>query len=312
MIFVQFKLCFYKILHIQHRPIKLRVFRHLLDTLFTILDRLNLTTKARSARQIDEREDWTTSNDPNRDLLPVVPADFHLFFNLVQLFERLLGTLSDFSHRTVFHGYARMFISTMAQKSTQFPLVSGFVRLMAAALKICGRLHFFETPPEDLTAFISAQVTRVQRIQGELQIACLECIFAAPTNLLERFALQLGPIYRIAFKLGLSDLRIATISLRSLKRLAKSLRVNVNRNLSDESPLGQLLRSVLPTLDVYLQAPGVVAELGDLPADAMIQKRAGTIRRKKRMLRVDESCKDSELVIFQKSILLFLGELLFI
>lgn len=283
----------------------MRVFRHLLDTLFVILDRLNLKTRLRNPNDADA--DSKTVNDPNRDLVPVKSADFHMFFNVVQLYERLLSNITDASHRAVFNGYSRSFISFMAAKSVQLPLISGFVRLMASALKICGRLQFFESPPEDLLQFYRVQVSRVQRVQGELQVACLECIFAAPTSLLERFASQLGGIYQIAFKLGLSDLRIAHIALRSLDCLAKALRISAQRVSGEgELHLNELLRVVLPSLDVYLQAHSVAAEMGELKPSTTVQQRS-KLRRRKRAVRLNETGKDSTFVVFQKEILIFLG-----
>lgn len=284
----------------------MRIYRHLLDALFAILDRLNLKTRPRNASDTDA--DTATVNDPNRDLVPINPADFHMFFNVVQLYERLLSSLTDASHRAVFRGYAETFIATMATKSAQLPLISGFVRLMAAALKICGRLQFFETPSEELLSFFRGQVTRVQRVQGELQFACLECIFAGPTGLLGRFAVQLGAIYQIAFRLGLSDLRMAHVALRSLERLAKSLRLSAQREVGEsETHLEQLLRAVLPSLDVYLQAQSVAAEVGELQASAAVRTRVRGQRRK-RAVRLNENGKDSAFVVFQKEILVFLGE----
>lgn len=284
----------------------MRIFRHLLKALFVILNRLNLKTRPRNEKDADD--DSKTVNDPNRDLVPINPSDFHMFFNVVQLYERLLTQLTDSTYRAVFNGYARSFISYMAAKSVELPLISGFVRLIASALKICGRLHFFETPPEELVIFFERQVARVQRVQGELQVACLECIFAAPNRLLERFALQLGPIYQIAFKLGLSDLRIAHVALRSLDRLAKALRISAQREVGEgELHLDQLLRVVLPALDVYLQAQSVAAEVGELNPSSSVQANA-KLRRRKRAVRLNESGKDSTFVVFQKEILVFLGE----
>lgn len=304
----------------QIRKVKRQLYRYVLNALFVIVERVNLTLKPRSQ---SANADITAATDPSepqyvadpqRDLEPVRAADFHLFFNVVQLFERLLAAQSNDAQHEVFAASAGRFCAVLARKCREHPLVSGFVRLMTAGLRILRRLQYFEsgTLTDTATAqcvqrFVSVQLSRVAGLQGELQIACLMCMFAAPLPMLERgasAAADLAGAYRRAFAIGHAELYVAQTALRSLERLVANTTMTA-------AWLDDLLCNVLPSLDGYLMANGGCTS--EMTGALQTTKSSGKTtssgsRRMRRVVKMPESASETELLRFQKSVLMFLGK----
>lgn len=275
------------------------VYEHLMQSLFSILERLDLHTNKRTFKDDYGNDTELYFCDPNYDLVPQRPKDFHIFFNIVQFYRDLLYTQNDNSHRIRFDKYVQQYCELMVHKSMEYPLVSGFVRLMQVALRITDRIGYFseildvERPiRSSVLYFLKYHIVSAPHTFGELQIASLDMIFTAPVKLLNRFVVDLIPIFIVAFDIGKSVLSLAERALRLLDKL------------NGVSEWNKLLRAVLPSLDPYLQSNGFTA---DGIIDLEIVKSKRSTKQARKVLRVDGG-KDSELLAFQKKILLFLGK----
>lgn len=275
------------------------VYEHLMQSLFSILERLDLRTNKRTFKDDYGNDNELYFCDPNYDLVPQRPKDFHIFFNIVQFYRDLLHSQNDDSHRVRFDKYVQSYCELLIKKSLEYPLISGFVRLMQVALRITDRIGYFSEVIDidrpirgTVLYFLKYHILSAPHTFGELQIASLDMIFTAPVKLLHRFVIDLIPIFVVAFDIGKSLLSLAGRALRMLDKL------------NGVSEWKQLLRAVLPSLDPYLQSNGFTT---DGIIDLEIVKSRRSTKRARKVLRVDGG-SDSELLAFQKQILLFLGK----
>lgn len=275
------------------------VYEHLMQSLFSILERLDLRTNKRTFKDDYGNDNELYFCDPNYDLVPQRPKDFHIFFNIVQFYRDLLHSQNDDSHRVRFDKYVQSYCELLIKKSLEYPLISGFVRLMQVALRITDRIGYFSEVIDidrpirgTVLYFLKYHILSTPHTFGELQIASLDMIFTAPVKLLHRFVIDLIPIFVVAFDIGKSLLSLAGRALRMLDKL------------NGVSEWKQLLRAVLPSLDPYLQSNGFTT---DGIIDLEIVKSRRSTKRARKVLRVDGG-SDSELLAFQKQILLFLGK----
>lgn len=290
-----------------------KLFEHLMQTLFTILERLDLSTQKRTFRDASTGEDneWFFC-DPNLDFQPVRPKDFHIFFNVVQLYRDILMGSAASQHWPQFQQqFMQQFCETIIGKALQYPLVSGFVRLLQIAMYILSKSAALAKVDRDtdslfqsLVYLVEYQIEAVQQMYGELQIAGFDLLFAAPTELLPSDLTKMIPVFRRAFDIGQSMLSLAVRALRALDRLH---RAQCQRGSGGSSVwLERVLPAVLPSLDSYLQSNGFVS-------NGMVDVEFGRARKRiKKMVRNSGIAADSELVSFQKSILVFLGEYFFV
>lgn len=275
------------------------VYDHLMKSLFLILERLDLHTNKRTFKDDYGNDTELYFCDPNYDLVPQRPKDFHIFFNIVQFYRSLLYKQNDDSHQNRFVKYVQPYCELMVHKALEYPLISGFVRLMQVALHITDRIDYFsdvldvERPIRSTVLyFLKYHIVSAPQTFGELQIASLDMIFTAPIKLLSQFVNDLIPIFIVAFDIGKSLLSLATRALRMLSKL------------NGAHGWRRLLRAVLPSLDPFLQSNGFTTD-GIIDLEIVKSKRSTKTAR--RVLRTDGGA-DTELLAFQKEILLFLGK----
>lgn len=288
----------------QARVTKRQFYQQAMDALFLIVERVDLSLKTRRLADGDQAGEPTYMVDPNSDLEPCRPADFHLFFNLVQLFEHLLAAQTLSGQQEVFDSYIGRYFEVLERKSRDHPLVSGFVRLMTVGLQIAGQLDYFNAHPAATPAvvqrYVRTQVARVPRVQGELQIASLMSLFSAPVPFLTRStSVELAAVYQCGFAVGHAELRVARAALNSLESV-----LAMGGTYVDE-----VLRIVLPSLDAYLQTSGgVIGEVGVYRAVKAVNGKIGR-KRNRRLLKLSTNHAETEMLSFQKKVLMFLGKL---
>lgn len=275
------------------------VYEHLMQSLFSIIERLDLHTNKRTFKDDYGNDNELYFCDPNYDLVPKRPKDFHIFFNIVHFYRELLYSQNDNSHRIRFDKYVQPICELLVHKAQEYPLISGFVRLMQVALRITDRIGYFseildvERPIRSTVLyFLKYHILSAPHTFGELQIASLDMIFTAPVKLLNPFVIDLIPIFVVAFDIGKSLLSLAGRALRMLDKL------------NGVTEWKRLLRAVVPSLDPYLQSNGFTT---DGIIDLEIVKTRRSAKRARKVIRVDGG-NDSELLAFQKKILLFLGK----
>lgn len=129
-------------LSLDRGPLIKVIYTQLMKTLFLILDKLDLSTRKRTVKDDSGEDQDVFFCDPNIDLVPVKPKDFHIFFNVVDLYQDLLRY--NESVRDHFEEWIPIYFDYMVRKSLKHPLVSGFVKLIDLGLFTANQLQYFK------------------------------------------------------------------------------------------------------------------------------------------------------------------------
>lgn len=276
-----------------------KIYDHMMATLLAVFDKLDLTTRKRIYRDESGVDLQLYFCDPNYDLEPNRPADFHNFFNWVDFYCDILTEQSADSHRENFQKWLGRFVETVIRKSIQYPLVSGYLKLMQKALVISRQLKYFDDEVNDendqlyvsIMHYLRGMISKANQTSGELQMRCLTLLFSAPTAMLMDFIMDLIPAFLIAFDVGKSNANIwiASMALSAIERYVKA-----KHRTSDEMKF--FLRDVLPSLDPYLHGFS-----SDSTENVSRREKRGA----KKLIKVTET----DVSKFQRRIILFLGNL---
>ncbi|EAA13641.5 AGAP003967-PA [Anopheles gambiae str. PEST] len=304
------------------------LYRALMNTLFVIVEKLDLSTRKRTFQDDDGQEQELFFSDPNIDLLPTKPKDYHIFLNLVELYRDMLhGPQTPAAVRELFADWIRPYFERFVRQSLNRPLVSGFVKLIEMGLATAERIGYFrqqEAPSEDfrttqmlLAFYLEQTIQRALYAIGELQLACLRFVLNAPVRLLVDFIEDktrkqplMVDVFRTAFRLGRSLLSIARAALYSLQRIVRFRYPPLRREIRE-----RLLRQVLPLLEPFLrtrdstQPPAQSLRLAKFKRHRTANVPAVKIERIKQQHRIEQSVDTSELVTFQLRILNFFADL---
>ncbi|XP_055636241.1 DNA-dependent protein kinase catalytic subunit-like isoform X2 [Toxorhynchites rutilus septentrionalis] len=297
-------------------PLIKDIYNQLFKSLFLILDKLDLSTRKRTLTNDTGEERELFLCDPNLDLTPVKPKDFHIFFNLVDFYQDLFRY--NKATRENFVDWISTYFDYMVKKSIKHPLISGFVKMIELGMITANHLQYFQIEESYvkmatinlLVYFLELQIAKARNSTGELQHTCLRFVLNAPVTLLGNFledSEELIEILRISFRLGKGILGLAHTALSCVQRI-----IVYNSPISEENR-EKVLTHILPLLDGYLQTR-------DANQPSPINARLATFQRKRSVnltsskiekikLQHALECSDSELVKFQRRILLFLGEL---
>ncbi|XP_055842749.1 DNA-dependent protein kinase catalytic subunit-like [Episyrphus balteatus] len=222
-----------------------RIFDHLMLTLFKILEKLDLRTKKRVYIDEDGKDQELHFCDPNFDLSPIKPKDFHIFINLVDFYRDLWPKFQ----RQYTLNWIEKFCERMVKFALRYPLISGFLKLLEVGLKSADQLRVFAdnlTPSLEVTlahAF-KIMIIKCQRVSGELQIATIELVLQYPVKFYRKSLLDMIPVFETAFNLGKSMAWLANLAITCLEKISK---------FNDSEDLKTLYEKVLPLLDSYLQ-----------------------------------------------------------
>uniref|UniRef100_A0A182U745 non-specific serine/threonine protein kinase n=1 Tax=Anopheles melas TaxID=34690 RepID=A0A182U745_9DIPT len=304
------------------------LYRALMNTLFVIVEKLDLSTRKRTFQDDDGQQQELFFSDPNIDLLPTKPKDYHIFLNLVELYRDMLhGPQTPVAVRELFADWIRPYFERFVRQSLNRPLVSGFVKLIEMGLATAERIGYFrqqEAPAEDfrttqilLAFYLEQTIQRALYAIGELQLACLRFVLNAPIRLLVDFIEDktrkqplMVDVFRTAFRLGRSLLSIARAALNSLQRIVRFRYPPLRREIRE-----RLLRQVLPLLEPFLrtrdstQPPAQSLRLAKFKRHRTANVPAVKIERIKQQHRIEQSVDTSELVTFQLRILNFFADL---
>lgn len=303
-----------------HRIIICKIYEYLMKSLFTILDKLDLSTTKRIYKDSVTGEDQDLYFcDPNYDLMPTKPKDFHIFFNLIDFYCDLLRTQSIETHCENFQQWIYIYCETIISKSIKYPLISGFIKLLKIGLNIGNKIGYFnelntdqigdvticitnrEVLFDNLLFFLKNIIMKCQQATGELQLSCLQLLFTVPTILIKDIIMDLIPIFHIGFDIGKSMLSIAHMALTSLENIT-ILITNNNNNNNAKNLNKQFLIEVLPCLDPYLQTKGFLI---DKQINIEFIKLKKSLKAKRIYKQIDA---DSELLKLQRRIILYLGK----
>lgn len=286
-----------------------KIYEYFMQTLFRLVDKLDLSTRKRVFRDEAGNAEEYFFCDPNYDLEPVKKKDFHIFFNLVQFYRKILKDQPEASHLENFTKWINQYFEIMIMKSFSHPLVSGFYRLIQLGLSICNKITYFKDRAENnsrieqidptfenVQSFIKATIATAQQTSGELQLSCLLMLFSTPNTMLKDLMQELIPVFITAFELGKTGtvMYIANSALSAMERYVNICKPNMKEIMTE------FMEAILPHLDVYLQ--GLSLEATSSATVELIKKKNV---RAKRVVKVTES----DLLQLQKRILLFIGKL---
>uniref|UniRef100_A0A182MMJ7 non-specific serine/threonine protein kinase n=1 Tax=Anopheles culicifacies TaxID=139723 RepID=A0A182MMJ7_9DIPT len=306
------------------------IYRALMNTLFMIVEKLDLSTRKRTFQDDDGQQRELFFCDPNIDLIPIKPKDYHIFLNLVELYRDVLhGSQTPTAVRELFIDWIRPYFEKFVKESLNRPLVSGFVKLIEMGLSTAEKIGYFrqrEGSPADadvrsiqlvLVYYLEQTIHTALHAVGELQLACLRFVLNAPVRLLLDFVedeTQKQPlmveIFWTAFRIGRGLLSIARTALYSLQRMVRFRYPPMKASLRE-----QLLRHVLPMLEPFLrtrdstQPPAQSLRLAKFRRHRTANVAAGKIERIKQQHRIEQTVDASELVTFQMRVLSFLADL---
>ncbi|EAT40123.1 AAEL008123-PA [Aedes aegypti] len=310
-------------LSLDRGPLIKVIYAQLMKTLFLILDKLDLSTRKRTVRDDSGEDQDVFFCDPNIDLVPVKPKDFHIFFNLVDLYQDLLKYNDHV--RDNFEEWIPIYFDYVVRKSVKHPLVSGFVKLIDLGLFTANQLQYFQinfiplqrqqnfstmSTTNLLVYYLELQIAKSRNSTGELQLTCLRFVLGAPVTLLDSFlddSKDLIEILCSAFQLGKGMLSLANAALSCVRRL-----VAEGSPISSENR-DRVLVHVLPLLDSYLQTrdvalpPPISSRLVKFQRKRSVHLTSSKIEKIKLQLALEAS--ESDLVKLQLRILVFLGDL---
>ena len=158
--------------------------------------------------------------------------------------------------------------------------------------------------------FLELQIAKGRHSIGELQLTCLRFVLASPVVLLESFledSSDLLEVFRIAFQLGKGILSLANVALGCVQRI-----------VAHDSPIApesreRVLVTVLPLLDSYLQTRDsnvptpISSQLTRFQRKRSVNLSSAKVEKIK--LQHALASSESELVKFQRRVLLFLGDI---
>lgn len=282
-----------------------KIYNIFINSLFIVLDKLNLSTKKRTFYDETGVDQEYFFSDPNIDLNPVKPKDFHIFFNLVDFYSDVLLSRENYeNNQKYFKPWVLIFGEHLILKSIKYPLVSGFLKLLQVGVRLAEKINYFDTRAarindqftELLTHTLKSLIPKAQKVSGELQLACLKLILTMPIHILDLFEEQLKEIIRLSFDIGKSMLWLADITLTCLQKF-------ISYKLTAEDKKA-FLQEILPSLDSFLQSSGN-------DEDASLNVEIVRYKNQRRVRRVfnSSSIGESELFKLQRRILVFLGTL---
>ncbi|CAO1436743.1 unnamed protein product [Diamesa tonsa] len=276
------------------------IYNHFIQSLFLIIEKLNLTTKKRKYQDESGNDKEFYFSDPSIDLEPVNPKNFQIFYNVVDFYTDVIKGHSIECLELYFVEFIETFLETTIQYSFRHPLVSGFMKLIEIALNAINQLDYinnenqcsFQKIIEPLGYYMKTMVLdRCLQISGELQIACLRLIFLMPVIILKDYVNDLSQIFVTGFEIGKSMLWMANMTLTCFENV-----INLVAE-SDPKIRQELIKNVFPCLESYLGSKDSKTELRKIQSNRKTNKRRV----------VYEQSSETDLMRFKKRIFLFLG-----
>ncbi|KAK7506702.1 hypothetical protein BaRGS_00002177 [Batillaria attramentaria] len=272
------------------------------------------------------------SADPIHGVEANRPMDFQVFINLVDFCRDLLVP----KHFELFEKWVFTFTHTIIVQSTQFPLVSGFYKLLAVTMKIANKINYFKSFAEDkaddgeekmdveegggegqkqksitfllISKFSKEVLVRMKQYRDDLLASCLTLILALPKEIIALQMDKIVPAIQLTFSMGLSYLPLAQIGLDALEWWSHTLPAEV---------IVPYYPQILPCLDSYLKTADTGAE--EVAVDTVVSTASKSSRRRKKLpVRLVKEVKkstdtekayESQLSLVKQRIVTYLGSL---
>lgn len=195
-----------------------KVFDCMILSLFLIIEKLDLRTKQRLFHKENGEDEEFHFCDPNIDLCPVKPNDFHIFFNLVEFYEDIFT--SNFK-KDLFSKWEEEYCLFMIRSYNKNPLISGFLKLLVCAFNV-GHIYMYSEHGHFrsvLLFFFKNILQRSQNLHGEIQQSTIKLIFKYPVFFYKDFMNDLVKVFEAAFDLGKTNMWMAKLTINTLMKI---------------------------------------------------------------------------------------------
>nr|CAH7739864.1 unnamed protein product [Callosobruchus chinensis] len=257
-----------------------RVVTELVKTLMILINKLNI--------KMHIREDYGGNSSLENVYSVEHVNDYTIFLNVVDFYQEIF----EISRPHLFRKCISRMAGDLIKKCIQYPLVSGFYRLLSFALKIGNKLNI-STPDyvNSLGQFLPTLLNKITQFKDELSIACLQVLLAIPISIVQDMLVACADAFKTIFDIGKSYLPLAELGLTTLEHWQDNI---------DPAVLQPLLVEVVPSLDSFLRSKSVEESV-----QTMTTKRRKTAQalKKRRVVVVLEP----ELIKLQKKLLCFIG-----
>lgn len=266
-----------------------RVVSELIRTMMVLINKLNLSVKL--------KEENMAITDIQNAYQVEKNSDYAIFLNVVDFYQELFNHIRP----RLLKKCILKIVMHLISKCLQFPLTSGFYKLLSFSLKAVNSLKLFENIDEtnadlnncreSLQLFVSALLNKMKDYKDELAIACLHVLLEAPVIIIkEMLPACVTPFINI-FNVGKSYLPLTEMGIHTLQHWQD----NIEPELLDP-----VLIKIIPSLDTFLRSKS----LGGHLADTSDKRRntAQALKKRKVILELEP-----ELVKVQRKILNFIG-----
>ncbi|KAI8613655.1 hypothetical protein BC830DRAFT_1219655 [Chytriomyces sp. MP71] len=223
----------------------------LMECILDIPHDLNLSVREQSGPDEETRE-VSIASDTSK-LIPENAADFVIFVNYVGLSEAILGKIrTELFRKWVFVAGKRII-----EYSSQYPLVSGFYKLLASVLSMCESLGYVSgddgmevdaslSESQQLalnlfSKFLEEVLLKMRQFKDDLLVSCLKMVLAAPSEVTSIEDLCLPFVESL--KMGLSYTPLAVVALDA---------IDLWRSKTDVQTMRSAYAKILPALNDYL------------------------------------------------------------
>ncbi|XP_076445486.1 DNA-dependent protein kinase catalytic subunit-like [Babylonia areolata] len=316
------------------------LYDELMTAVLRVIGKLDFTAISKGGEEDETEAGGSGGDKENLSADPVSgveanrPMDFQVFINLVDFCRDLLVT----KQFVLFEKWVFTFTHTIIVQSTQFPLVSGFYKLLAVSMKIASKLKYFQAcgvapaagseameveEEEDrggesqtqkfntfllITKFSKEVLVRMKQYRDDLLASCLTLILALPKEIVAQQMKHVVPAIQLTFSMGLSYLPLAQVGLEALEGWSKTLPADV---METHFPC------ILPCLDAFLKTADTGAEEVSVDSVVSMSGSKSSRRRKKLTIRKVRNQKpadaeksyESQLSVVKRRIVAYLGSL---
>ncbi|KAL3276777.1 hypothetical protein HHI36_012144 [Cryptolaemus montrouzieri] len=272
----------------RRRQLFSHIVHELIVTLLVCVNKLDVSMSLKDINSTDIK-DLFEINEKN---------DFAVFLNIVDFYEEILGKINP----SILLKCINRLLNFFMEKSTIFPMISGFYRLLATCIRIAKKMEYFTEVKIEmdegskkecwltLSFYMQMLLSRINQFKDELLISCLKVFLECPTNIIEEMLPACVPAFVIIFSIGRNYIPVADMGIRTLEIWQK--------NLAPET-MEEFLKKIVPSLDSFLRSRSL-AYLS--PEYHKRNKTTKALDKRKVVVEIEP-----ELVKLQRRILRFLG-----
>lgn len=259
----------------------------LIRTLILLVNKLNVT--------IVQSQNDEPVTDIGRAYEVAEINDFAIFLNLVDFYEEIFLQIDP----EVLRKCISKLIRHLIEKCIQYPLISGYYKLLTFCLKIAFKLNYFkdlegqdtQTCYASLQQFIGVLLDRLKHFKDELLTASLQVLLDYPISIIRGVLPFCISVFKTIFTVAKNYIKLIYLTLDTLEYWMKHI---------PYQELQTLLIETLPLLDTFLQSKSLNLQIETTQTR---RKTAQVLKNRKVVVGVE-----TELANLQKRILLFIGQ----